>query len=167
MIPQTKFGDTWAKRTFWIAWCCHGKMSLVRQVLLTAALVATLASCGTGPAAKGTLTGYATGCGPSFPVTLDIYSSLYAGEWRAALQRVESLGENSGEPVVARTEIPSGATYRFKLAPGRYVASVGQDAHFVTVPSGHVTRLDFPPACFAPTGTEAARGADITQTRAA
>jgi hypothetical protein len=119
----------------------------VRKVFFAAALVATLASCGSGPAPKGALTGYAIGCSPTFRVTLDIYSSLYPGEWRAALQRVESLGEDSGEPVVARTEISSGVTYRFNLAPGRYVVGVGQDAHFVTVSSGHATRLDFPPAC--------------------
>jgi hypothetical protein len=125
----------------------------VRKVFLAAALVATLASCGSGPAPKGALTGYAAGCNPTAPVTLDVYSSLYPGELRAALQRVESLGENSGEPVVARTAIPSGATYRFNLAPGRYVAAVGQDAHSVTVSSGHATRLDFPSSCLGLTGT--------------
>jgi len=126
----------------------------VRQALFATALMATLASCGSGPAPKGALTGYASGCSPVFPVTLDVYSSLYPGGWRAALQRVESLGEDSGEPVVARTEITSGATYRFNLAPGRYMVGVGQDAHVVTVSSDHVTRLDFPRSCLAVTAPE-------------
>ena len=126
----------------------------MRQVFLAAAIVATLASCGSGPAARGALTGYAFGCSPTSRVTLYIYS-IYPGQSRAALQRVESLGENSGDPVVASTEIFSGATYRFHLAPGRYVAAVDQDAHFVTVSSGHTTRLDFPRSCLGLTGTGA------------
>jgi len=134
----------------------------VRKVFLAAALVATLAGCGSGQAPKGALTGFASGCSPTALVTLDVYSSLYPGELRAALQRVESLGENSGEPVVARTTIPSGASYRFNLDPGRYVAAVGQDAYFVTVSSGHTTRLDFPRSCLGLTGAGIALGAEPT-----
>jgi hypothetical protein len=131
----------------------------VRKVLLAGVLIATLASCGSGPTPRGALTGYAIGCSPTLPVTLDIYSSLYPGEWRATLQRVESLGGGSGEPVVASAKIANGATYRFNLAPGRYVAAVGQDAHFVTVSSGRATRLDFPRSCLGLTGTGAALAA--------
>jgi hypothetical protein len=75
------------------------------------------------------------------PVTVQVYGSLYPGKWSAALGRVSSLGNDSGEPLVASRQIPSGGTYHFTLAAGRYVVAGAVPARPVTVTGGEVTTV--------------------------
>ena len=78
-----------------------------------------------------------------------VYTSIYAGEDSAALQRVNSLGTDSGEHLVVMQRVVSGDTYHFVLQPGRYVvydSGVGS-ARLVTVVGEGIVRADFSRSC--------------------
>lgn len=70
-----------------------------------------------------------------------MYGTLYPRNWSAALERVSTLGIDSGEPLVASRRIPSGGTYRFTLPAGRYVVAGAVQARLVTVMGGKVTTV--------------------------
>jgi hypothetical protein len=115
----------------------------VRRVLVALFLLGGLAisACSSGEASKGVLTGRAWSCMTVHPVTVQVYGTLYPGKWSAALERVSSLGADSGEPLVASRQIPSGGTYHFTLAAGRYVVAGAVPARLVTVIGGKVTTV--------------------------
>jgi hypothetical protein len=126
----------------------------MRRTLLAAAVTTALSigldACSVGRPSPGVLTGRASGCAGFIharPVKVVVYTSLYVGKWQAALTRVDELGADSGEPVVATRVIASGTDFRVELAPGRYVVGVGQDARLVMVSSGRTTSVDFPREC--------------------
>ena len=110
-----------------------------------------LSACGAASPSTGVLTGQAWSCslGRRASTTVYVFTSIYAGEDSAALQRVNSLGVDSGEHVKATQRVTSGGTYRFVLRPGRYVVydSGAGSARLVTVASKGMTRADFSHSC--------------------
>jgi hypothetical protein len=115
----------------------------VRRALISFFLIGglVLAGCSSGAATKGVLTGRAWRCLSSGAVTVEVFGSLYPGQWTAALQRVSTFGADSGEPLVASQRMPSGGTYRFPLPAGRYVVDGAVPARLITVVGGEVTMV--------------------------
>lgn len=114
------------------------------------AIALGFSGCGAAPPSTGVLTGRAWGCMSVIPPTVQVYASIYAGEVNAALQRVQSLGDDSGERLVATQKVAtSGDTYRFVLHSGRYVVYDWSTdfARLVTVAGGGTTHAILPQAC--------------------
>jgi len=127
-----------------------GMMTLVRIMVGAAIIIAVLSGCGSTTPSTGVLTGRAWGCMSVVPPTVQVYASLYAGEDAAALQRVESLGADSGEDLVATQKVArAGDTFRFVLHSGRYVVYDWSTdfARLVTVAGGGTTRALLPQDC--------------------
>ena len=115
-------------------------------------VVVGLSGCGSSPPTTGVLTGQAWSCSFGREVsstTVYVFASIYAGKETAALQRVNSLGTDSGERVVAKQRVTSGDKYRFVLRPGRYVVYNSGTGlpRLVTLSSEAMTRVDFPHSC--------------------
>jgi hypothetical protein len=112
-----------------------------------------LSGCGSAQPSTGVLTGQAWSCSlgrPVSPTTVYVFTSDYVGEDSAALERVDNLGVDSGEHVVASHRVASGDTYRFVLNPGHYIvydSGVGS-ARLVTVVGDGMARADFSRSCF-------------------
>jgi hypothetical protein len=111
-----------------------------------------MSGCGVAPPSPGVLTGQAWSCSLGRQVsstTVYVFTSIYAGEDNAALQRVNSLGVDSGEHVKATQRVTSGDTYHFVFRPGRYVVydSGAGSARLVTVASKEMARADFSRSC--------------------
>jgi hypothetical protein len=122
-------------------------MKLVQGIFGAAMIVVVLSGCDSTTPSTGVLTGQAWGCVSVIPPKVQVYASIYAGEDEAALQRVESLGVDSGERLVATQRVArSGGTYRFVLHSGRYVVYDWSSdfARLVTVADGGTTRALLP-----------------------
>jgi len=125
-------------------------MTLVRGMVGAAITVVVLSGCGSTTPSTGVLTGQAWGCMSVIPPTVQVYASIYPDEDGAALQRIESLGVDSGEHLVATEKVAlSDDTYRFVLHPGRYIVYDGSTdvARLVSVAGGGTTRALLPRAC--------------------
>ena len=128
--------------------------SMARGVVGAILTAVGLSACGSSPPTPGVLTGQAWSCTSGRQVASTIvyvFASLYAGEDGAALQRVNSLGVDSGEHIVATQQVASGHTYHFVLQPQHYVVyNTGTGfARLVTVTSEGVARASFPRSCLA------------------
>lgn len=115
-------------------------------------IAVVLSGCGSSSPTTGVLMGRAWSCSFGKQVsstTVYVFASIYAGKDSAALQRVNSLGVDSGERVVATQRMVSGDKYRFVLRPQKYVVydSGAGFARLVTVTSDGTARADFPHSC--------------------
>ncbi len=157
--PQGGGGGQWRRNRIQSDWepeSDRGRQIAVKLMARAVVVVGVvsialgLSGCGPVPPSTGVLTGRAWGCMSVIPPTVQVYASIYAGEDNAALQRVESLGVDSGEHLVASQKVArSGDTYRFVLHSGRYVLyNWSTDvARLVTVAGGGTTRAILPRAC--------------------
>jgi len=125
---------------------------MARGVVGATIIAVALSGCGASPPTAGVVTGRAWSCSFGKQVsstTVYVFASIYAGKDSAALQRVNSLGVDSGERVVATQRMVSGDKYRFVLRPQKYVVydSGAGFARLVTVTSDGTARAEFPQSC--------------------
>jgi hypothetical protein len=126
--------------------------SMIRSLLGATVIAVALSACSAASPAAGVLTGRAWSCTFGRRVsstTVYVFASNYPGQDGATLQRVNSLGVDSGERLIATQRVISGHQYRFVVRPQRYVVydSGSGFARLVIVTSEGTTRADFTHSC--------------------